>query len=237
MRNDIPLQSNVSLLDKTILLVEDNLEVMRNNTTILTKHGAAVLSAATLSQARSLIAAKTFDLAVLDIMLPDGSGLDLLKEIRENSNLPVLLLTAKGESDDVVVGLSLGADDYLSKPYYINVFAARIDALLRRAQTVNENIIIGPLRFDLLSNQAMYENTDLLLTQKEFTLLLLLAQNERKTLMVEYLFEKAWRQPLNNDTSALRKQMSNLKRKISAATENIIIETSHGEGYLLTMSK
>ena len=220
---------------KTILLVEDNPKVMRNNITMLKSRGAVVLSAENLAAARDILKSRLPDAAVIDIMLPDGSGLDLLREIRSVSNLPVLLLTAKGESADVVTGLSLGADDYLAKPYDIDVFAARVEALLRRARTVNENIAVGQLRFDLLSNQAVYGGKDLLLTQKEFSLLLMLTQNEKKTLAAEYLFEKVWGQPLNNDTSALRLQISNLKKKLFAVTEDITIETTRGEGYCLTM--
>jgi DNA-binding response OmpR family regulator len=230
---------------KTILLVEDNPKVMRNNITVLKSRGAAVLSAATLAEARLRLApllggnretaAALPDAAVIDIMLPDGSGLDLLREIRASSALPVLLLTAKGESQDVVAGLSHGADDYLAKPYDLNVFTARIDALLRRARTVNESIAIGLLRFDLLSNQASCGGKDLLLTQKEFALLLLLAQNEKKTLTADHLFMKVWGQTLNNDTAALRLQISNLKKKLSAITEDIVIETARGEGYCLTI--
>ena len=220
---------------KNILLVEDNPKVMRNNITILKSRGAVVLSAENLAQARSILKQpKLPDMAVIDIMLPDGSGLDLLREIRVMSALPVLLLTAKGESQDVVTGLSLGADDYLAKPYDLNVFTARLDALLRRACAVNENIAVGLLKFDLLSHQASCIGKDLLLTQKEFALLLILAQNEKKTLTFDYSFEKAWGQPLSGDTSALRLQMSNLKKKLSAVTENVVIETTRGEGYCLT---
>ena len=220
---------------KTILLVEDNLKVMQNNTTALKSCGAQVLSAQTLAEARLVLAENIFDVAVLDIMLPDGSGLDLLRVIRTKSNLPVLLLTAKGESSDVVTGLSFGADDYLAKPYDLNVFKARIDALLRRAAMVVENVTVGSLRFDLLCNQALYKSKDLLLTQKEFALLLLLTQNEKNNLTAEYLFEKVWGQPLCENTAALRLQVSNLKKKIAAVTGDILIETSYGEGYCLTM--
>lgn len=225
----------IRMKGKTILLVEDNPEVMRNNTTALTSRGATVLSAATIAEARCVISKKLPDVAVLDIMLPDGSGIDFLREIRAVSGLPVLLLTAKGESQDIVTGLSLGADDYLAKPYYLNVFAARIDALLRRARTVTESVAIGSLRFDLISSQAFFEGRDLLLTQKEFALLLLLAQNEKQKLSAEYLFEKVWRQTLLGDTSALKIQMSNLKKKLSAVTGDILIETSRGEGYYMTL--
>lgn len=236
------------MIGKTILLIEDNPEVMRNNMTVLKLRGAKVLSAANLAEAR-LILAPLFagnhkkadiilpDMAVIDIMLPDGSGLDLLREIRTAFSFPVLLLTARGESRDVVAGLSLGADDYLAKPYDLNVLTARIDALFRRAQTVSESIAIGLLRFDLISSQVFFDGRDLLLTQKEFALLLLLAQNEKQTLSADHLFEKVWGQPPGGDSSALRIQMSNLKKKLSATTEDIIIETSRGEGYCLTMYK
>ncbi len=220
---------------KTILLVEDNPEVMRNNKMALKSRGAVVLSASTLAEARILIKNNVFDAAVLDIMLPDGSGLDLLREIRRISDVPILLLTAKGDSQDIVTGLSLGADDYLAKPYYLNVFTARIDSLLRRAGKVAERVLIGSLRFDLLSNQAFWGDRDLLLTQKEFALLLLLAQNEKKCLTAEYLFEKAWGQPMNEDTATFKVRISNLKKKLAAATGDILIETVRGEGYSLTM--
>jgi DNA-binding response OmpR family regulator len=224
------------MIGKVILLVEDNKKIMQNNMTILKYHGAKVETAATLARARSLLANKQFDAAVFDIMLPDGSGIDLLREVRAVSNLPILLLTAKSDTEDIIKGLSVGADDYLVKPYDLNVLAARIDALLRRTQTgIDENLVIGPLRFYLFSNQAFYVDTDLQLTQKEFALLLLLAQNERKTLSMEYLFEKVWKRQPAGDTIALRSQISNLKKKISAVTENILIESSRNEGYFLTI--
>ena len=231
---------------KTILLVEDNPKVMRNNITILESQGTTVLPAANLTEARSVLAplfsgnrgadgVAPPDAAVIDIMLPDGSGLDLLREIRSVSSLPVLLLTAKGESQDVVTGLSLGADDYLAKPYDLNVFTARLDALLRRAHSVSERVAVGLLRFDLISSQAYYNGKNLLLTQKEFALLLLLAQNEKKILMSDHLYQKVWGQPLNGDTAALRLHISNLKKKITAAAAGILIETARGEGYCLTL--
>ena len=220
---------------KTILLVEDNPKVMRNNTTILSSRGARVIAAPNLLEARLKLSEELPDIAVLDIMLPDGSGLDLLRELRRHATLPVLLLTAKGKSEDVVTGLSLGADDYIAKPYDLNEFAARIDALIRRAGMLKDSIAIGSLRFDLLSSQAFLDGKDLLLTQKEFSLLLLLAQNERKNLSAEYLYEKVWGQPMNGNTSALRAHVSCLKKKISDLTEDVIIAFSRNEGYSMTV--
>ena len=142
------------MIGKTILLVEDNPKVTRNNTTLLKSRGAQIMTSENLVVARLWIAEKLPDIAVPDIMLPDGSGLDLLRELRRSSTLPVLLLTAKGKSEDVVTGLSLGADDYLAKPYDLSEFVARIDALLRRARTISENLAIGSLRLNVFSNQA-----------------------------------------------------------------------------------
>jgi DNA-binding response OmpR family regulator len=229
---------------KTILLVEDNKKIMQNNKTALIYRGAKVETATTIAAARSLITEKLFDAAVFDIMLPDGSGFDLLRDVRAVSNLPILMLTAKSDSEDIIKGLTIGADDYLAKPYDLNVLAARIDALLRRTYSaassaqiigIDKNIAIGSLRFDLISSQALYVDKDLLLTQKEFALLLLLAQNERKILSMEYLFEKVWKRQLGGDTIALRSQISNLKKKISAVTGNILIESLRSEGYFLTI--
>jgi DNA-binding response OmpR family regulator len=149
----------------------------------------------------------------------------------------VLLLTGKGKSDEVILGLSLGADDYLAKPYLIGVFTARVEALLRRAAIVSESVTVGHLRFNMLTNRAYYDSADLLLTQKEFTLLLLLARGGGKTLTFEYLFEKAWGQPMLGDTAPLRVQISGLARKLSAVTDNAVVESVRKRGYRLVSAR
>ena len=232
---------------KTILLVEDNPKVMRNNSNMLKGRGAKVLSAANLAEARRILdtaeSEKTYpDIAVIDIMLPDGSGLDLLKEIRsgfkstglenEISKLPVLLLTAKGETDDIVHGFSSGADDYLAKPYQMKIFAARLEALLRRTQSVKDSLSIGRLRFDLINNQVFYSGKDLALSQTEFALLFLLAQSEGKILSAEYLYKKVWKEPFM-ENPALRVRISSLKKKLAELNAEILIENEWGGGYCL----
>ena len=228
---------------KTILLVEDNPKVMRNNITVLKSRSAKIISASNLAEARDKLTSffdkspgtadsAWPDAAVIDIMLPDGSGFDLLKEIRSVSSLPVLILTAKGASQDIVTGLSMGADDYLAKPYDLNVFSARIEALLRRTQVFNDSITIGSLRLNLISNQAFHGTKDLLLTQKEFALLFMLTQNMGKKLPMNVMYEKVWGLPSKEDSSALRVQISNLKKKLVEA-EDIHIESRRGEGYSL----
>lgn len=222
---------------KTVLLVEDNLQVMKNNTAVLRMSGVLVLSALTLAAAREHMRTQLPDAAVIDIMLPDGSGLDLLRELRERDNvhLPVLLLTARGDSDDVVNGLELGADDYLAKPYDLNVFEARVAALLRRSERLPDRLRCGALTLNITANTAYIRDLNLRLTQKEFALLLLLAQNPQQMLSAYYLYERAWGEPaLSDNPSALRIQMSNLKRKLAQVSAEVLIETSRGEGYCLT---
>ena len=226
---------------KTILLVEDNLKVIRNNSNVLRSRGVKVLKALNLAEARKHLHESDPDAAVIDIMLSDGSGIDLLMEIRSSAKsaaLPILLLTAKGESHDIVNGLSTGADDYLAKPYDLDVFAARIEALLRRTSmlsTISNSITIGFLRFDIITNQVFYKGIDLSLSQKEFALLFLLAQNEGKTLSPQYLYEKVWNQPFK-DSAALKTHIYNLKKKLAVLPAEILIESSWGEGYSLVKS-
>ena len=224
--------------DKTILLVEDNLQVMRNNATMLRMRGAKVLCAADLASARDYIASDTPDAAIIDIMLPDGTGLDLLQELRSSMGheVPVLLLTAKGDSEDIVTGLRLGADDYLAKPYDLNVLEARIEAMLRRSTHLPQTLRCGQITLNVTSSTVRCGEEDLHITQKEFALLLLLAQSPRQTLKTAYLYEKVWGEPLGAEsTTALRTQMSNLKKKLAAATDDILIESTRGEGYRLTI--
>ena len=227
---------------KTILLVEDNPDVMRNNKDMLTDLGVKVLTAETIAEARSHLFPITcsplpvIDAAVIDIMLPDGSGLEFLKEIRnaksEISNLPVLLLTAKGETEDMLFGFSAGTDDYLAKPYLMNIFAAHLKALLRRSSKITDSVTIGLLRFDLITNQAFYKDNDLLLSPKEFALLFLLAQNEGKMISARQLYETVWKQPFE-ENSAVKSHIFNLKKKLSAIESDFIIDSTWGEGYSL----
>jgi DNA-binding response OmpR family regulator len=227
---------------KTILLVEDNPKVMRNNKNLLISKGAKVLTASNLAKAREHLHTAQIDAAVLDITLPDGSGISLLKEIRsgeKTARLPVLLLTAKGEPDDVVDGFNCGADDYLSKPYELKVLLVRLEALLRRTSlhTIHNNVDFGSLRFDVVTNQAFCKDKDLSLTQKEFALLLILAQNEGKMVSSQYLHKKVWgaaERPMSREeNSALRVHISNLKKKLAEFTADILIEASRNEGYSL----
>ncbi|MDR1804221.1 MAG: response regulator transcription factor [Treponema sp.] len=219
-----------------ILLVEDNEQIQRGNERMLKRRGYAVTSALTLAEARRRIAEQTPDAIVLDIMLPDGNGLDFMRELRTRklpteSSVPILLLTGLTTPEDVVRGLSSGGDDYLAKPYDFNVLAARIEALLRRTGRVPETLTKGALQLDIIANRAYLGGNDLLLSPKEFALLLLMAQNEGRLLSAEYLSEAIWKQPPTADTSTVRTAVSRLRTKLGdGKADAFIIENEKQEG-------
>ncbi|MDR0840785.1 MAG: response regulator transcription factor [Christensenellaceae bacterium] len=216
---------------KTILCVEDERHILDNNRKALEDAGYAVLTAENLAGARSHLAKYTPDAIVLDIMLPDGLGLDLLCEMRESgSSIPVLLLTAWGKPSDIARGLRAGANDYVSKPFEYEVLLARIETMLRGAERMPETISKGSLTLKLLSMIALLNGEDIHLTQKEFALILLFAQNEGKIISADRLYKKVWDTAAAGDMNALKKQISNLRIKIEGS--GFVINSIRGIGYI-----
>ena len=168
-------------------------------------------------------------LIILDIRLPDGNGLDLLRELRKTSAVPVIALTNDNKEKDIVTGLASGCDDYVPKPYTFPVLYARIEALMRRVERVPEVITKGRLSLNVTANIATLDGADLILTQKEFALLLVFVQNEGRYFEAEYLYEKVWKAPMSGDSQTIRKTVSNLRGKIDDSGWNI--EWSRGEGW------
>ena len=126
-----------------VLLVEDNPHIMDINTAALTMRGCRVLQAATVQACREQLRLHDVELIVLDILLPDGDGLTLCREIKENYDIPILFLSALGENEDIVQGLTAGGDDYLPKPYDLNVLVARVEARLRAGQRMRRCVHCG----------------------------------------------------------------------------------------------
>ena len=214
---------------KSVLIVEDDVKILSSNLMLLEREGYIVLIAETLSKAREQLRKAIPDAVVLDIMLPDGNGLDFLYEVRKTSAVPVLLLTALNTSADVIKGLEAGGDDYLPKPYDVGVFLTRVKAMLRRADVVPEIVKKGALSLSISSSQAFLNGEDMLLPQKEFALLLLFAQNENRVMTVENLYEKVWGQSLNDDANPVRYQISRLRKKMAGTGYTIVAE--YGDGY------
>lgn len=217
--------------DQRILLVEDNEKILHGNKRLLEWEGYNVDAVSTLREARTMIGGKRPDVIVLDIMLPDGNGLDFISELRKSvrSSIPILLLTGLITQDDIVRGLKAGGDDYITKPYDFTEMLARIEALLRRAGWVPETLVRGRLTLDVAAGVAFLDGTDLLLTKKEFALLMIFVQNPDRFIGGEYLYEKVWKAPLMGDSQAIRKMICRLRDKL--VNSGWCIRWSRGEGY------
>lgn len=216
-------------MSKVILLVEDNEHILADNRWWLERQGYRVVTSGNLSQAREALRRNRPDGIILDIMLPDGSGLDFLRELRTRSDVPVLLLTGLSTNEDVVRGLAAGGDDYLPKPYDYEVFLARVGALLRRGERIPDLFERGPLTFNILSSQVFLEGKDMLLTQKQFAILLMLARREGETFSARHLYESVWRQPMGEDGKAIKTLISRLRGKLAGSGFSIV--SLRGEGY------
>lgn len=217
----------------TILLVEDNPHIMKINAQLLTLRGYQVLQAETAAQAREQLRWHPVDLIVLDILLPDGSGLELCRELKAQRPIPILFLTALGENQDVVEGLRAGGDDYLAKPYDLEVLVARIEARLRAAEEVRRYYGYGGLKLDLLTMTGYVNGKDIQLTQKEFTALLMLARAAERKVSQEELMEALWGPDAHAESRALWTLISRLRKKLNSQESRLEISSLRGGGYLL----
>lgn len=219
-----------------ILLVEDNEHIMRINTRYLNGKGHETVAAKCVAEALQVLAQEPVDLIVLDIMLPDGDGVALCERIRAQMDTPILFLTAKSSGADVVKGLKQGGDDYLTKPYDLIVFGARVEALLRRAgRGQTTPLRLGLLTLDPVQGRALWDGTDLCLSGKEFGLLLYLAQHTKAPTPRDELLRAVWGITPDDAGSVLWPAISRLKRKLAPYEPAISLDSSH-EGYELHMT-
>ena len=212
-----------------LLLVEDEPVVQESNKKILERRGHTIRQAYTLAEAWAIIDKEMPRAIVLDIQLPDGNGLDFLRELRKSSSVPVLMLTAMGTPQHIIQGLEAGGDDYLPKPYDLSVFLMRLTALLRRASLIPETMGIGPIRVDLASNKAYLNGIDMGLSQKEASLLQQFVQYPEQVLGAEYLYEKVWGQKMLGQEVSLKVAISKLRTKLIGSGYAIV--ALRGEGY------
>lgn len=226
-------------MDKSrkILLVEDNKQLNEINSRALIRAGYSVQVTCTLADARLLLQTESFDAIIMDVGLPDGSGFSLCREIRGETTAPILFLTAKTGYEDILEGLSAGGDDYLVKPYDLNILMAKIaaffrrDEIARRVSRLSDRVTVEDLTLDLLSRRAFVKGRDIMLTPKEFHLLLLLAQNVGSVLTKEHLFSEVWQQPSNQDTRIIKNHISAIRKKLEGSGLEIL--SHRGNGYIL----
>jgi two-component system KDP operon response regulator KdpE len=222
----------------TVLVVEDEVPMRRFVRSALTSHGFHVLEAGTIHDAEVLATESPPDLVLLDLGLPDGDGLDLLTRLRDWSQAPVIVLSARGREEDKVKALDAGADDYLTKPFGTSELFARIRVALRhaRAQKNTDDPVlgVGPIKIDQARHEVTVEGTLIHLTPIEFRLLALLARHAGKVLTHRQLLHDVWGPRSTHQTHYLRVHMAALRRKVEAdpARPRWLI-TEAGVGYRL----
>lgn len=182
-----------------------------------------------------------FDLLILDIMLPGMSGLDVLREVRQKNDIPVVMLTARGDDVDRIIGLEFGADDYLAKPFNPRELSARIKAILRRAQPAtprSDNLSAGSIRLDTLSRRAIVGEEALRLTGTEFEILRCLLDAPGQVVSKDQLSERALGRRLMPYDRSIDTHISNLRGKlVRAGADEGAISNQRGVGYVLLPGK
>ena len=223
---------------KTILIIEDDADISQLLYTALSKAGYDAVQAYSGTEGKMLLGMKEkrFALILLDLMLPGISGEELLSFIRSDSDIPVIVLTAKDELDDKISVLIGGADDYITKPFEIPEVLARIQVQLRHAvkEQESDRLTYRDMVLDKTTRQVMIEGTPLpKITKQEFAILELLIRHPKQVYSKEDIFEYAWEEPYIGETKTLDVHISNIRKKIKAVTSDEYIETVWGIGYRL----
>jgi DNA-binding response OmpR family regulator len=219
----------------TILVVDDEPIVRDVVVRYLRRDGHNTREAATGDEAREILKAETPELVVLDVMLPGTDGLELCRWIRARSDLPVIMLTARGEETDRIVGLELGADDYVTKPFSPRELAVRVRNVLRRSldsADADDRVSFGPYELDSAARELRRDGAVLKLTAKEFDLLWFLAAHPRRVFSRDQLMDSVWGYTTALDTGTVTVHIRRLREKIEPdPSRPRFLETVWGVGY------
>jgi two-component system KDP operon response regulator KdpE len=217
-----------------VLVVDDELQILRALRVILRDAGFEVVTAQTAQEGLDAAALRSPDAAILDVILPDGNGIEMATAIREWSEMPILVLSAVGEEPEKVRALDAGADDYVTKPFGPDELIARLNAVLRRAGWAEDEprLSVDGLEIDLAGRQVLRDGEEIHLTPKEFELLRTLARNRGRLMTHRALLGEVWGHAYEDDTHTLRVHIANLRGKIeSDQAHPRYIRTDPGVGY------
>lgn len=220
----------------TVLVVEDEVNMREALVFLLRTEGYTVLEAEDGQQAVDIFAAEGADLILLDLMLPKLSGKDVCKAIRNQSDVPIIMLTAKDTEIDKVIGFEIGADDYVTKPYSKNELLARMKAVLRRnggpKEAVNGILEAGPVRMDIDRHIVYFNGEKVTMPLKEFELLELLLENKNRVLTRGQIIDRVWGSNYFGDTKTLDVHVKRLRTKIEEdPSRPVHLLTVRGLGY------
>ena len=233
--------SQAATAKPVLVIVDDDQELCSLLVEYLTPEGYAVELLGNGAAALERVAQSAPDLVVLDVMLPEVSGFEVLRRIRATSRVPVIMLTARGEEVDRVVGLEMGADDYLAKPFSPRELVARIKAVLRRSAgdggpvSSASSVHWGPLKIDLRARSAQANDHDLELTGAEMRILEQLMRADAKAVTRDELMTRALGRRLLPTDRSLDTHVSNLRRKLAKHTDRVTLQSVRGTGYALAL--
>jgi two-component system KDP operon response regulator KdpE len=220
---------------RRILAVDDERQILRALRATLRSQGYEVVTAATMEEGLDAAAVNTLDAAIVDLLLPDGDGIELCRRLREWTSMPIIVLSAVGEEDEKVRALGAGADDYVTKPFGARELVARLEAVLRRTSPGPEESVIevAGLSVDLADHAVLRDGEEVHLTPTEFDLLRMFVRNRGRLLTHRALLVEVRGPEYADDVTVLRGQIANLRRKIepAGAARRHYIRTEPGIGY------
>ena len=224
-----------------ILVIEDEPDIRRNLEYNLSREGFSVSVAASISEANTLLTSTDFNLILLDLMLPDGSGLDLCKSIKSNKDtesVPIIILTAKDDEVDKVVGFELGADDYVTKPFSVRELILRVKAVLKRGSKKKEIVEVvrqfGDLKIDVDSHEVHVDDAKINLTALEFRLLRQLVDTRGRVQSRDQLLSEVWGYSAEVTTRTVDTHVKRLREKLGPMGK--YVQTIRGVGYKFARS-
>ncbi len=221
-------------MNKTILIVDDELRIRKLIADFLVREGYSILEADNGRVALELLAAEHVDLIILDVMMPEHDGWTVCKELRKKSNIPVIMLTAKGEEVDQLFAFEIGADEYVTKPFSPKVLTARVNALFRRIER-EKAIVYDGLEINTTARQVSINDQFLDLSPKEYELLTYLTENSGKALSRQQILNQVWSYDYFGDLRTVDTHINRLRTKLG--DKSALVQTIRGYGYRFEAEK